>query len=100
MQERNSPKYKEWRKKVLKRDGYRCQHCGAWQKVSSSGCIIYFHGISMKNLRYDIRNGIVLCEACHKLYDENQSILWQIRYRKLKQKYNKLKEKYNNDKSN
>ncbi len=100
MQERNSPKYKEWRKKVLKRDGYRCQHCGAWQKGVKLRVHHIFPWHKYENLRYDVRNGIVLCEACHKLYDENQSIIWQIRYRKLKQKYNKLKEKYNNDKSN
>jgi len=100
MQERLTKEYKEWRKKVLKRDGYRCQHCGAWKKGAKLQVHHIFKWHKYEHLRYDVRNGIVLCKTCHELYDENESIIWQVRYRKLKQKYNKLKEKYNHAKGN
>ena len=94
MQNRTSSKYKTWKDNVLKRDGYKCQHCGGWHK----GIKLQVHHIFKWHLypkfRYDIRNGIVLCRECHKLYDENERVIWQVKYRKLKKKFNKLKELY------
>ena len=57
------PKYKEWREKVFKRDGYKC-------KINNN-CVVYIqaHHIlpwrDYEELRYDVNNGITLCLAHH-----------------------------------
>jgi hypothetical protein len=60
----NSFIYREWRKKILVRDGFVCQIC---QVVGGK---LNVHHIkdwkNFKNLRYKIDNGITLCVACHK----------------------------------
>ncbi len=64
MIERQSSKYKQWRTSVFKRDNYTCQEC------KKTNCKLNAHHIKSfskyKNLRYDINNGITLCEQCHK----------------------------------
>jgi transcription elongation factor Elf1 len=61
--ERDTPQYKEWRLKVLKRDKFKCRKCGKKTKL-------YCHHIktwaSYPALRYDPSNGIALCGNCHK----------------------------------
>lgn len=61
--ERKSQKYALWRDAVFKRDGYKCQCCGA------HNCRLNAHHInsfsSHKDERYDIDNGITLCSNCH-----------------------------------
>lgn len=58
-QERNDSAYKEWRKSVRDRDGWRC-------KISNSDCLgkVIAHPIlpwrDHQELRYDINNGITL----------------------------------------
>ena len=58
-------KYKIWRKSVFERDSYACQVC---RKV---GCYLVGHHIKSwvyyPELRFDVNNGITLCEDCHKL---------------------------------
>lgn len=65
---RDSSQYKEWRQAVYKRDNYRCVKCGSKIKLNAH------HKKSWKlypELRYDINNGIALCEKCHiKLHQE------------------------------
>lgn len=64
----DSPDYKAWRTSVYKRDNYCCVKCGSKIKLNAH------HIKSWKyypNLRYDIDNGITLCETCHiKLHQE------------------------------
>jgi 5-methylcytosine-specific restriction endonuclease McrA len=59
------PEYKLWRANVFQRDGYKCQVC---QEV---GGTLNAHHIKKFSRfidgRYDINNGITLCEDCHKL---------------------------------
>ena len=59
------PIYKEWRKKVLHRDSYRCQMPGCKRR----GKRMQVHHIqkwsSASSLRYDASNGITLCWDCH-----------------------------------
>ena len=62
-----SKEYLRWRLQVFERDSYTCQGC---QKVG-----IYLTAHHIKSwakyplLRFDINNGITLCEDCHKLTD-------------------------------
>ena len=67
---RNSPDYREWRKAVFERDDYTCQYCG-----ERGGRLNAHHIKSWRNyedLRYEVENGITLCEECHKkLHREN-----------------------------
>jgi hypothetical protein len=55
----------EWSLNVRRRDGFTCQKCG---KHSRKG--MHAHHIESYNtaldLRYDINNGITLCERCHR----------------------------------
>ena len=56
--------YHNWRKHVFIRDGYLCRKC-----VNPEGPIHAHHVasfISNKELRFEISNGITLCEKCHK----------------------------------
>lgn len=61
---RSSGEYAEWRKKVFERDGYTCRRCG------KKGGRLNAHHIERwaENCRkrYDVSNGVTLCEKCHK----------------------------------
>ena len=65
---RDSAEYKEWRRAVYVRDNYKCVKCGSKEKLNAhhlKSWTIY------PELRYDINNGITLCEKCHiKLHQE------------------------------
>ena len=64
---RDSAEYKNWRLKVYERDNYKCVQCGNKEKLNAH------HIKSWKNypnLRYDINNGITLCEKCHIKYHQ------------------------------
>ena len=62
--DRNSAEYRGWRDAVFKRDMYACQRCG---KI---GVRLNAHHIKpwakFADLRFDVDNGITLCEGCHK----------------------------------
>lgn len=69
---RNSNKYKEWRKEILRRDSYSCIECG-----QVGGELIVHHIKSFSKypeLRFDINNGITLCCLCHQKTD---NFLWK-----------------------
>jgi hypothetical protein len=55
----------QWRAKVFERDNYTCQHCG-----DNQGGNLNAHHIKpfikFVELRYEVRNGITLCEECHR----------------------------------
>lgn len=61
---RASSDYRKWREKVFKRDNWTCQKCG------QRGGILNAHHIKRfskyKKQRLVIKNGITLCEKCHK----------------------------------
>jgi len=64
--QRKSKQYWHWRAKVLKRDGYKCRGC------HSTGYSIKLHAHHIHEwfdypaLRFDVMNGITLCDKCHK----------------------------------
>lgn len=62
-----SPRYKKWRMEVFIRDNFTCQGCGI------RGCYLEAHHIKSwakyPKLRYELGNGVALCESCHKLTD-------------------------------
>lgn len=58
----DSNEYKQWRSQVYQRDNYKCTKCGSKHKINAH------HIYSWSNypeLRYDIKNGVTLCEECH-----------------------------------
>ena len=61
----DDPIYKECRRKVLRRDSYKCQMPGCKRR----GKRMQVHHIqkwsSASSLRYDASNGITLCWDCH-----------------------------------
>ena len=60
---RNNTYYKEWVRKVFDRDNYTCQCCG--KRGSNLNAHHLYNFSDYPDLRYDINNGITLCEACH-----------------------------------
>ena len=61
---RRSPEYQEWRRIVLERDNYTCQHC-----EKTGGRLVVHHVKTFKmnpELRMEPDNGIVLCNKCHE----------------------------------
>lgn len=62
---RKSKESDNWRKSVFERDNYTCQHCG-----DKKGRNLNAHHIipfsKDKSLRFDISNGITLCNKCHR----------------------------------
>ncbi|HIH22634.1 TPA: HNH endonuclease [Candidatus Micrarchaeota archaeon] len=61
--------YKNWRRKVFERDSFTCQGCG----VKGNKKYLTVHHIKSfvhyKKLRYELSNGITLCESCHSKTD-------------------------------
>jgi len=61
-QGRRSPEDREWKQKVLKKDGYKCGMCGTDRKLEA-------HHIKpikdFPGLRHEISNGDTYCHNCH-----------------------------------
>jgi len=66
-----SPEYKKWRNAVFKRDNFTCQICfGEDEKVlNKKKNPLEAHHIKFwseyPDLRYDVDNGITMCDECH-----------------------------------
>lgn len=54
---------KRWREKVFLRDDYVCQFCGKGGNIMAHHIVAWADDI---NMRFNITNGITLCEVCHK----------------------------------
>jgi len=63
-------RYNAWRKAVLDRDGFCCQHCGHQGQRVYKGGGMHAHHVkpyaTYPRLRYAITNGITLCGLCHQ----------------------------------
>ena len=61
---RQCAEYKQWRRSVFERDGFRCQICSKRSgKLNAHHIKKYAY---YPELRYSVSNGITLCEECHK----------------------------------
>lgn len=59
---RNSLKYKQWRKRVLYKDNYRCVICGDKKQLEADHIKPF---ALYPELRFKVNNGITLCSVCH-----------------------------------
>lgn len=73
--ERRLPEYRTWRNEVFKRDGFHCVKCGSKGVVFGKRCksngLNAHHIFSYKTnpeVRYDVDNGITLCNKCHQQF--------------------------------
>lgn len=62
----NPKTYHGWRKLVLQRDNYACVICGSTEKIECDHIKPYS---KFPDLIYDVNNGRVLCNSCHKKTD-------------------------------
>lgn len=63
--QRFSMEYKRWRFDVYSRDKFTCQNCGDNRGGNLNAHHIK-HFATHPNLRFEISNGITLCESCHE----------------------------------
>lgn len=71
---RRSPMYMKWVKAIYSRDDYTCQMCGAIDKCLNANHIKRF--ADFPDLRFEVTNGITLCEDCHKSI-KNRETSWE-----------------------
>ena len=68
----SDPLYKEWRRRIKKRDKYSCKMPGC----SRGGRYTQVHHIKRwsdyPSLRYEDSNGITLCNFCHKMVTDKE----------------------------
>ena len=62
-----SKEYKDWRRDVFLRDEFTCRQCGAMHVYITAHHIKSF--AYYPDLRFDLDNGMTLCEECHKKTD-------------------------------
>lgn len=65
------PQYVKWRRGIFARDGAICQLCsGAYGRGSQAHHILPW--AHYPTLRFEHRNGVCLCYACHKTVTGNE----------------------------
>ncbi len=67
---RHKRKLHAWRLSVFQRDAYTCQVCG--QVGRSLNAHHIKHWSSWSALRFEISNGVTLCETCHRLAHQRE----------------------------
>lgn len=72
---RKTDEYKAWRASVFERDRFKCQICGRVGGVLNAHHIKEFS--KYPELRYEVNNGITLCEDCHKNLHRKKVQNWQ-----------------------
>lgn len=66
LQECNTPKYKAWVLDIYKRDDFTCQMPGCAQRGGKLSAHHIMKYSDHPTLRYELDNGITLCDSCHK----------------------------------
>jgi hypothetical protein len=61
--------YDEWIKSVFKKDDYTCQKC--FERGGKLEAHHIYNYSKYKNLRVEIKNGITLCNECHRLNENS-----------------------------
>jgi len=59
---RQRPEYMQWRRKIIRRDGYKCIQCGSEKKLTADHIIPV---VENPDLIFEISNGRTLCWPCH-----------------------------------
>ncbi len=67
---RKSIEYAKWRKRVFERDNYTCQMCGYRGSKLNAHHIMKYSEYPL--YRCDVKNGVTLCEECHKWVHKNE----------------------------
>lgn len=62
----DSADYKEWRKKVYSRDGYRCKMPNCYSDTRDIAAHHIFPKKKYPAKQFDVNNGITLCRNCHE----------------------------------
>lgn len=61
-----SVKWKQKRAAILRRDGYRCQHCARYGRASPAEIVHHIKSYDQNpELGLDSRNLVSLCKKCH-----------------------------------
>lgn len=64
--DRQTPEYRNWRRSVIFRDGFKCVHCGSPHNLEAHHILpVAKH----PEKALDVDNGITLCTKCH--YEEH-----------------------------
>lgn len=68
---REDPLVADWRRKVLRRDGYRCRGCGSSESLCAHH-ILYWSDSPATRIK--VNNGITLCAKCHAAEHEGERV--------------------------
>lgn len=71
---RKSSEYTQWRTAVFERDDYTCQRCGVRGGSLNAHHIKPFAGHI--DCRFDVDNGVTLCEKCHREVHKGKDNEW------------------------
>lgn len=80
------PIYAEWRKRVYRRDKFKCQMPGCKNKKRLNAHHIQ-KWANAASLRYEVDNGITLCAWCHKFITGNEHHYQQIFQEIIREKH-------------
>lgn len=75
--DRRSYEYTDWRRGVFARDDFTCQRCGARSGNGHTVILVGHHilnWVDHEALRYEIDNGITLCEECHRAFHKKYGV--------------------------
>ncbi len=71
---RKTSEYQEWRLKVYSRDDFTCVKCGKKRDYSTKLNAHHLNSFMYnEESRYDVDNGVTLCQSCHMKFHSNYS---------------------------
>ena len=63
---RHTTKYREWQTAIKERDNNECKHCRSKEDIHCHHIIAW---VDNENLRFDVENGMLLCNSCHMAHE-------------------------------